>query len=107
MKYSVRPVKKVKTDSGIVHSTWSIVFGFLLGCDGVNDPTVTIYNGQSVVAGQEIVPTNTYDASALGLNGAVGLNIYCPDGVYVTMSCAGTVEVLTYFTPYDLQWVMY
>jgi hypothetical protein len=74
--------------SGIVISRPCRLKNFLIGTDGTNDPEVTIYNG-TTASGQEIVPTNTYDASALGINGAVGLDIKCPDGIYVAITCAG------------------
>ena len=75
--------------------------GFLVGTDGVNDPVITIYNGTSN-AGGEIVPTSTYDASQLGLNGATGLQpgVHCDTGIYVEITCAGTCEVVAYYAPF-------
>lgn len=75
--------------------------GFLLGTDGVNDPVITIYNGTSN-AGGEIVPTSTYDASQLGLNGVTGLQpgVHCDTGIYIEITCEGTVEVVPYYTPF-------
>lgn len=88
---SEEPVKH--TASGIICSGPCIFRGFLLGTDGANDPTVTIYNGQDN-SGTEIVPTATYDASALGINGVTGKNQYCSGGLYVEISCAGAVEIV-------------
>lgn len=88
--------KKV-TSSGLIFTGPSVLLGFLLGTDGVNDPAVTIYNGVDNT-GQEIVPTCTYDASALGLNGAIfSYKIKCPAGIYVEIGCKGTVEVICHF----------
>lgn len=89
-KISLSP--SVKTSSGLVRSGPCIFHGFVLGTDGVNDPAITIFNN-AAASGEEVVPTCTYDASALGLNGATGMNIYCDKGLYVEITCAGAVEV--------------
>jgi len=82
------------TSSGIVTAKSAELWGVLIGCDGVNDPTITIYNGTDN-SGNEIVPTNTYDASILGINGAIlPFGLYAPDGLYVEITCAGAVEVV-------------
>lgn len=68
-------------------------YGFLLGLDGTNDPSITFYDNTSA-SGEEIVPTNTYDASILGLNGAMfPAPKYCQNGVYVYVTQAGTTEI--------------
>ena len=60
--------------------------GFLLGLDGTNDPTITIYDN-TTNTGNQIIPTNTYDASQLGLNGAIlPYPKYCKNGVYADIS---------------------
>jgi len=76
--------------------------GFLIGTDGVNDPVITIYDGTSN-AGAEIVPTATYDASQLGLNGVTGLNpgVKCNTGLYIEITCDGTVEVVPYWVAFN------
>lgn len=81
------------TASGISHAGECLLGGLLLGTDGVNDPTITVYDGLDNT-GREIVPTTTYDASALGLNGYTGTIELCRTGVYIEISCAGTVEVV-------------
>ena len=90
--------KKV-TASGLVIAGQAILKGFLIGTDGVNDPTITVFDNTSN-SGEEIVPSTAYDASSLGVNGAVGLNDYCEKGIYVEISCAGAVEVSVKYTPY-------
>jgi hypothetical protein len=88
-----------KTATGIVLTGQGVFRGMLLGTDGVNDPVVTIYDGLDN-SGTEIIPTATYDASALGLNGVIGKGVYCETGIYVEITCAGTVEVVVEYTPY-------
>lgn len=84
------------TSSGIWHTGKCVLYGFMLGMDGSNDATVTIYDGTSA-SGEEKIPSNTYDASALGMNGVImpeGASIPCTKGVYVAITCAGTCEVV-------------
>lgn len=90
------------TESGIVFTGACVFRGFLLGTDGVNDPVITVYNGTSN-AGAEIIPTCTYDASQLGLNGVTGINpgIYCSTGIYIEITCAGVVEVVPFWVGYN------
>ncbi len=86
-------VVKTVSASGQVTTKSAVLLGMQIGTDSANDPTVTIYDGTNNT-GNEIVPTTTYDASALGLNGFV-----CPyskrayNGIYVEIACAGAVEV--------------
>jgi hypothetical protein len=87
------------TASGIVHTGPCVFQGFLMGTDGINDPTVTIYNN-TAASGEEVVPTCTYDAAAYGLNGVTGLNQYCDKGLYIEIAGAGAVEIVVQHTPY-------
>ena len=93
---STSPVKK--TASALIYTGPAILHGFLIGTDGINDPTITIYDYLSA-GGQEVVPTTTYDASVLGLNGATGINQLCAIGIYLEITCSGTVEVNVQYTP--------
>ncbi len=95
-RLSVKPAKK--TASGAVYTGPCIFHGFLLGTDGTNDPVITFYDN-TAASGSEIVPTATYDASLLGLNGATGMYQYCAAGIYVEITCTGAVEVVTQFAP--------
>jgi hypothetical protein len=92
--------KKV-TETGQVVSGPVRFHGFVLGTDGANDPTVTLEDSDGTKNSGEIVPTATYDATALGLNGMTGLplgGILCNHGVYITITCAGTVEVTVFYS---------
>lgn len=67
------------------------------GTDGVNDPTVTIYNNTEA-SGVEVMPTCDFDAATDGLNGFMpGFMIHCNLGIYVEITCLGTVEVVIYY----------
>ena len=96
--YSYR--HKTLTASGLILAGRCVLGGFLLGMDGTNDQTVTVYDNIAEL-GLKIVPTNTYDASALGLNGYMGPTVECKNGVYVAISGAGTVEVVVLYKEYD------
>jgi len=93
---SLPPV--VKTATGLVYSGKCMLHGFLIGTDGVNDPTITVYNNTEE-SGDEAIPTCTYDASQLNLNGATGLKVYCDKGLYISISCSGAVEVVLFYAP--------
>ncbi len=87
-------------ESGIVYTGPCSLTSFLLGMDGVNDPVITIYDGVDNT-GPEIVPTVTYDASVLGINGAIFHWIKkCDTGIYLEITCAGTVEVVIDYNKY-------
>lgn len=88
---------KKLSDSGVIFIGKGAILAFLIGTDGSNDPTITIYDGTDNT-GTEIVPTTTYDASALGINGAMfGFRKTCKTGCYVEISCSGTVEIVIDF----------
>ena len=90
----------VFTESGIVYTGPCILQGFTLGTDGTNDPEITFYNGLSN-AGTKVIPTVTYDASALGINGVTGIHQYCDTGLYVEIDAGGgSVEVIPQYIPY-------
>lgn len=75
-----------------------IYWGFRVGMDGSNDPTITLYDDAAAAQGTEVEPTNTYDASALGANGAnMGVGVLCKNGLTgdVTIS-AGSCEITVY-----------
>ena len=91
-------IPTVVTASGLVYTGPCLFGGYVLGTDGVNDPTITIYNN-TAGSGQKVIPTATYDASALGINGATGLRQNCNNGLYVAITCAGSVEVVIQYTP--------
>ena len=83
------------TASGIIFSGRGLVYDVLIGTDGTNDPIITIYNGLNATNTKEILPTATYDASALGMNGyTTSLGSKVTDGCYSAISCVGACEVI-------------
>jgi len=88
--------------SGLVYGGRCIFHGYMVGTDGVNDPTVTIRDSVLSSGGNEVVPAATYDASLQGMNGATGLRVLCENGLYVDVSCAGSVKVVLYFAPAEV-----
>ena len=90
--------KKI-TSSGAITSGAARITGFLWGLDGTNDITAaTIYDGTDNT-GRECVPTNGFEADYKGLNGAVGLDIDCPNGIYAEFTCGGAAELIVYWKP--------
>ena len=83
------------TASGIVFTGRGLVYDILIGTGGLQDPTITVYNGLSATNTKEILPTATYDASAYGLNGyTTNIGSKVTDGCYITITTAGTCEVI-------------
>lgn len=77
-------------------------YGFALGMDGSNDVSITVFDSGTTTTTNmtEIVPTNTYDATALGLNGcSFPQGITCNHGIAVTASAVswGACEVTVYY----------
>ena len=85
------------SESTLIMSGEGVFLGFLIGMDAINDATITIYDNTSGT-GEEIVPTNTYDASAIGLNGwSPAVPIRVRNGLYINISCSGTCEVTPFY----------
>jgi len=88
-----KPAKNL-SKSGVILAAPGFFQGFLLGLDGTNNATVTIYDHASAASGEELVPTNTYSASKLGLNGAaLPYPKQCKNGCYAEITCGGAVEL--------------
>jgi hypothetical protein len=96
--------KKLLTQSGKVTELSGHLYGVLIGTDGSNDPTVTFYDDAGPVQGSEIIPTVTYDASALGLNGVtlptmLEKGVPFTNGLFVEIViAAGNVEVMVFYS---------
>lgn len=89
------------TASGMAYTGECVLFDVLIGTDTANDPAVSIFDGTSS-AGEEKLPTNTYDASKLGLNGVVWqFARKMSTGIYVLIAlAAGDVEVIVGYRPW-------
>ncbi len=87
----------LSSDGQVVNSPcwWT---GSVLRTDGTNDATITVFDNASAASGAELIPSNTYDASALGLNGAMLTKpVIAKNGVYIEITCAGSCEVVPLF----------
>lgn len=83
------------TTTTTIHSAACFLGRILIGTDGVSNPTVAVYNNTSATDATRIIPSVTYDASALGLNGVVlEFAEYLSTGLHITISCSGTCEVI-------------
>jgi hypothetical protein len=91
--------KKMET-SGQVTPLRAHLLGFLVGTDGVNDPRFSIHNG-TANTDEEKVPSTTFDASALGANGAMfTFRTPCADGIYFNEEAGANYECIVYYQPY-------
>jgi len=84
------------TSSGLVYNGHCYLASVLVGTDGVNDPAIGVYNDiNGDTEAQRVVPSVTYDAELLGLNGVVyNFLIDCCVGIYVSISNLGSGEVI-------------
>ena len=83
--------------SGSVYTGKCFLATVLIGMDEANDAVVTAYDGVDNT-GNELIPTNKYDASALGLNGVVlQFMVECWEGIYIEITCSGTCEIVTHY----------
>lgn len=74
-------------------------WGYLIGMDGSNDPTVTVHDhNAAAAAGPEVVPSNTYDASALGVNGVMfPERVEMKNGIVLAVALgAGAAEITVF-----------
>lgn len=86
-----------KTQSDAITASPCFFFGYLVGMDGANDVRLSYHNGTDE-NDPEVVPSNTYDASALNANGALfTVPIYCPDGLYLYVESGSNYEIVTYY----------
>ena len=82
---------KTITASGSIINVPCWFVNMKIGMDNTNDPEITVYdsNGAPTDGETELIPTQVYDASAMGLNGISGDQSYCRYGVYVTLHASG------------------
>ena len=95
---NIRLDKAKAIETGLICTGPGVFGGFLLGMDGANDPTITIYDNTEA-SGEEMVPTSTYDASTLGLNGAL-IGKHLPgfkNGLYVEVTITGAKEIVVFY----------
>jgi len=85
------------TASTVIHTGPCFLMKIVIGTDGTNDPVVAAYNeaDNSATAAKEILPSITYDASALGINGVVYQYAeYLDTGLYIAIANLGTGSVV-------------
>ncbi len=84
--------------TGVVSNRACLFGGVLIGTDAINKPTITVHDNALAASGIEVLPTNTYDATAESLNGFVigWPGIYCKNGLYLTLSIGGGVCEVTF-----------
>ena len=79
-----------------IHIGKGFLFSLLIGTDITNDPVVAVYDdvGDATAANQ-IIPSATYDATALGINGVVLQ--FAKDfntGLYISIANIGSGSVV-------------
>lgn len=80
--------------------------GFFLGIffvtDATNEVTVNIYDNASAASGKKLIPTDTIITTAAANRiQAIGFEkgeVPYMNGIYVDITCAGTVSYIVYYT---------
>jgi hypothetical protein len=91
---------KEMTTSGPVEANRANLLGVLLGTDGINNVRFSCHNGTSS-SDQKVVPSATYDAAALGLNGVMfTFLVHCPNGIYFNEESGTNYECIVYYETY-------
>jgi len=95
MKTSYTKTARI-TESASICTGSGFLFSILVGTDNTNDPVVAAYDDtDATTAANRIIPSVTYDASVLGLNGVV---MQFPKkfttGLYIAIANIGSGEVV-------------
>ena len=83
--------------STVIHTVPCFLMKIIIGSDGTNNPVVAAYNEatNSATAAAMILPSQTYDAISLGINGVVYQYAeYLDTGLYVAIANLGTGSVV-------------
>jgi len=94
LPYSIPTRIKAST---VIHTEPCFLMKIVIGTDGSTDPTVAAYNeaNGSATEAKMILPSITYDASALGINEAIyQFAEYLDTGLYVSIANMGTGSVI-------------
>lgn len=93
MQLFSEPHSYTTTGTHVVCSDKCIVTGLLIATDGTNNPTVAVHDG-STGSDPTVIPSTAYDASSLGLHGAMyHYAVYCKKGCALVISGSGSREV--------------
>lgn len=87
--------------TGTVYPDPSILVGVLITTDGVNSPTVNIYNNTDATdATLKITPPVVVDAASQEYAGFFpAMPIRCRNGLHVTIANLGSGEVMIFWRP--------
>lgn len=84
------------TSSTLIYTGKGFLFSLLIGMDTINDPVIAVQDDtDGDTAENEIVPSNTYDADALGINGLIlKFAKHFETGLYVKIANLGSGSVI-------------
>lgn len=78
------------------------LLGILIRTDGVNDPTVAVYDG-TAESNTVRIPSTEYEADVKGLNGVMlTFRLPCPNGLLVVISGDGARTVSVYYSRHPI-----
>jgi hypothetical protein len=85
----------ISTSPGYLH-------GIVVMTDGTNAVTVEIYDNKSAASGTKMIPTWTVTTSNTNRSQSYSIEppVKYTQGIYVDVTCAGTVSYMVYFSNY-------
>jgi hypothetical protein len=92
----VWPNKSTKTASASITTGPGVFGGIVLATDGTNAVTLTVYDS-SAASGTKLFPTMTITTSATDRIQSIAFPVRYYTGLYVSITCAGSVEYTVYF----------
>ena len=88
----------VKTGSACVLESKGLFYGILLTTDATNSVTLDIYDSVTA-SGTKIIPTCTITTNSADRLRSLSfaLPLHVSNGIYVNVTCSGTVTYMVYF----------
>jgi len=88
-------------ESTLIYTGSVFLFSLLIGTDTLNDPVISVHNAvNGDTAANEVVPSSTYDASLLGINGFIlHFAKHLDTALYVKIASIGSGSVVADYRP--------
>ena len=87
-----------KTGSACILNGKGLFYGILLTTDATNAVTLDIYDS-TTASGTKIIPTSTITTNSADRLRSISfaLPLHVSNGIYVNVTCSGTVAYMVYF----------
>jgi hypothetical protein len=92
---------ETKTDDASITTGYGYFLGIIVVTDGTNAVTLDIYDS-TAASGRKLIPTTTIPTGTSNRFAVIGFadgDLYYYAGIYVDVTCAGTVSYMVYYDP--------